>query len=70
MKLKDKNVIIIGASQGIGKALAEAYADAGASLVLLSRNTAAQYALHIHQKGEKLIFQDVMFPIMKMLKQE
>jgi NAD(P)-dependent dehydrogenase (short-subunit alcohol dehydrogenase family) len=41
MKLKDNNVLIIGASQGIGKALAEAYLNAGANIVLLSRNTTA-----------------------------
>ncbi len=41
MKLKDRNILIIGASKGIGKALAETYAKTGANLVLLSRNTTA-----------------------------
>lgn len=36
--MKYKNVIIIGASQGIGKALAMEFASNGSNLVLLSRN--------------------------------
>ncbi|MCX7877944.1 MAG: SDR family NAD(P)-dependent oxidoreductase [Ignavibacteria bacterium] len=39
--MKYKKVIIFGASQGIGKALAYGYHSAGAKLVLLSRNTEA-----------------------------
>ena len=35
---KFKNVVIFGASQGIGKALVQEYAGAGCTLVLLSRN--------------------------------
>ena len=35
---KFKNVVIFGASQGIGKALVQEYSSAGSSLVLLSRN--------------------------------
>ena len=36
--LSDKVAVITGASQGIGKAIAEVFAEAGASLILLSRN--------------------------------
>lgn len=36
-----RNVVIFGASQGIGKALAYEYAKLGSKLVLLSRNTEA-----------------------------
>ena len=41
MKNKFKNVVIFGASQGIGEALASAFAADGSSLVLLSRNEKA-----------------------------
>ncbi len=37
MKLKNKNVLITGASSGIGKACAEAFAIEGANLILLAR---------------------------------
>ncbi len=36
--LSDKVAVITGASQGIGKAIAEVFAEAGSSLILLSRN--------------------------------
>jgi short-subunit dehydrogenase len=39
MKNKYKNVLLIGASQGIGKSLAFEYAKHGSSLVIGSRNT-------------------------------
>jgi 3-oxoacyl-[acyl-carrier protein] reductase len=41
MKLKDKVVIITGASKGIGKSIAFALAEEGAILALCSRNTEA-----------------------------
>jgi len=39
--MKDKVVIITGASSGIGKALAEKFAELHANLVLASRNLSA-----------------------------
>ena len=41
MKLKDKVAIITGASKGIGKAIAERYAQEGARVMLASRSLAA-----------------------------
>jgi 3-oxoacyl-[acyl-carrier protein] reductase len=38
MLLKDKTILITGASRGIGKACAEIFASQGASLILMSRN--------------------------------
>lgn len=38
MILKDKTVVITGASEGIGAAAAHKFADAGANLVLVARN--------------------------------
>lgn len=43
--MKDKVVIITGASRGIGAAAAQAFADAGARVALLARSTAQTQAL-------------------------
>lgn len=40
MRLKDKVVVVTGASMGIGEATAKAFADEGASVVLCSREAA------------------------------
>jgi short-subunit dehydrogenase len=53
-----KNVIIIGASQGIGEALAYEYASNGANLILLSRNEEAikRIAEEIDSRGGKAFY--------------
>jgi len=54
-----KNVLIIGTSVGIGKALALEYANTGHNLVLLSRNLEAikELAVVIVSKGVKCFYQ-------------
>jgi NAD(P)-dependent dehydrogenase (short-subunit alcohol dehydrogenase family) len=37
--LKNKNILITGASSGIGKKCAEVFAESGANLILIARNT-------------------------------
>jgi len=56
--LKNQNVIIIGASQGIGEALAYEYALHNTNLVLLSRNEEAiqRTAEEIDSKGGKAFY--------------
>ncbi|MCM3126757.1 SDR family NAD(P)-dependent oxidoreductase [Paenibacillus provencensis] len=58
MKFKDYVVIVTGAAQGIGKGIAEAYAEQGAKVVLTDHNEekGAATAAAIRQKGETAIF--------------
>lgn len=55
---KDKVVFITGATAGIGRATAEAFAAAGASVALTGRNTAAgeDLAAALRAKGTKVKF--------------
>lgn len=55
MKLKEKVAIVTGASKGIGKAIAEAYAREGATVVLASRSTDLLEAIEkgINDQGGK-----------------
>lgn len=43
-QLRNKNVVISGASKGIGKAIATAFADAGSNVFLCARNEVQLYA--------------------------
>ncbi|HEU4591304.1 MAG TPA: glucose 1-dehydrogenase [Steroidobacteraceae bacterium] len=55
---KDKVVLIIGATAGIGRAAAEAFAQAGASVFLVGRNAAAGEALatELRARGTEATF--------------
>ncbi|HYF76715.1 MAG TPA: SDR family NAD(P)-dependent oxidoreductase [Symbiobacteriaceae bacterium] len=57
MELTGKTVLITGASMGIGEALAEAFAAAGANLVLAARseNRLAEVAQHIRRHSVKTL---------------
>ena len=57
---KDKAVLITGSSFGIGQGAARAFADAGAKVLLASRNRTANMALleEIKAKGEKAVFME------------
>src|SRR5690625_4778192 len=48
-KLTDQTAIVTGGSRGLGAVIAESYADAGANVVICSRDLAA-----CEQMGEKL----------------
>ena len=58
MNSKFKNVVIFGASQGIGKALAFKYAQHGCHLILLSRNESSlkEIAEKINLSGGKCFY--------------
>lgn len=55
---KDKVVLVTGATSGIGRAAAEAFAAAGASLVLTGRNTAAggEFVTALRARGAQARF--------------
>jgi short-subunit dehydrogenase len=51
---KDKTVIITGASEGIGRATASEFANAGANLILVARNSIKLNELkQYHEKKNK-----------------
>ncbi len=66
-----KNVIIIGASQGIGEALAYEYASNDSNLVLLSRNEEAitRIAEEIDSKGGKAFYKKCDVSLMEQVKE-
>ena len=56
LSLKGKVALVTGASRGIGKAIAQAYSDAGASVLLSSRKQDALEAAAAEIGGEVAVF--------------
>lgn len=60
MNLEGKTALIIGASRGIGRKSAELFAEAGANIIISSRNETelmeVEYGLNANGKGEVLTF--------------
>lgn len=62
MKLKDKVCIVTGSTSGMGKAIAQSFAKAGAKLVLSGRNTERGNALQKELKESIFVEGDVQDP--------
>jgi 2-deoxy-D-gluconate 3-dehydrogenase len=52
--IKGKNAIITGASRGLGLGVAEGFAEAGANLILISRNMPQEVLAKFHGYGVKI----------------
>lgn len=62
MEIKDKVIVVTGASQGIGRSLAQKLAHGGAQVVLAARSTDALSALEKDLPGTRAIPTDMRSP--------